>query len=332
MPQRQRRNSRRRQPYQDSDYDGCWKEYLRLRLAEFIRAYFPAVAVLIDWSVAPVWLDKEIGQVIGRSRQRGRSVDQLVKLRLLDGSDRWLLVHVEIQTSPEEEFTRRLMLYNAGILTAFREEVVTLAVLADLKPDWLPSEYCFELGGFRRQCVFPICKLVTKLEQDWAGDTSLPVQLARAQIAALRTAGDPEGRYQAKWQLVRNLYTAGYNAEELRETFHLLDWMLRLGGDWEETFKQQLLTFEEEQHMPYVTSIERLARDEGLDQGREEGQLSILLPLLRGRIGKFSKSLENRLRELSADGRQQLAREVFDLDSAAALKAWLDQIAESNGD
>lgn len=55
----------------------------------------------------------------------------------------------------------------------------------------------------------------------------------------LRTVGDSDGRFNANWQLVRNLYTAGYNAEELRETFHLLDWMLRLRGELEATFKQQ---------------------------------------------------------------------------------------------
>jgi len=40
--------------------------------------------------------------------------------------------------------------------------------------------------------------------------------VTRAQIAALRTAGDPTGRYGAKWQLVRNLY-------DLRLDFRSLD-------------------------------------------------------------------------------------------------------------
>jgi len=52
---------------------------------------------------------------------------------------------------------------------------------------------------------FPVCKLIDKLDSDWRNDHSLPVQVARAQIAALRNAGDPTGRYRAKWQLVRNL-------------------------------------------------------------------------------------------------------------------------------
>ncbi len=58
-------------------------------------------------------------------------------------------------------------------------------------------------------------------------DHLLPVQLAREQLAALCTVGDPEGRYRAKWQRakwqrakwqrVRKLYEMGYNAEQVRE-------------------------------------------------------------------------------------------------------------------
>ena len=57
-----------------------------------------------------------------------------------------------------------------------------------------------------------------------------------AQIAALRTAGDPEGRFRAKRRLVHSLYHAGYNGEQLRELFRLIDWMIHLRSDWEARF------------------------------------------------------------------------------------------------
>ena len=36
--------------------------------------------------------------------------------------------------------------------------------------------------------------------------------------------------YQAKWQLVRNLYEIGCNADQVRELFRLIDWMMHLRG------------------------------------------------------------------------------------------------------
>ena len=71
---------------QDSDYDGAWKEALRLYLRAFIEQYFPALATLVDWSFEPEWLDKEISQIIGQPGHRNREVDVLFKVRLINGS------------------------------------------------------------------------------------------------------------------------------------------------------------------------------------------------------------------------------------------------------
>jgi hypothetical protein len=80
----------------------------------------------------------------------------------------------------------------------------------DLDEAWRPTEYAFRLGDFESRLRFPTCKLIDKLDTEWRDDHSLPVQVARAQIEALRTASAPEGRYLAKWRLVRNLYELGY--------------------------------------------------------------------------------------------------------------------------
>lgn len=91
----------------------------------------------------------------------------------------------------------------AGALVSNLQRVVTLVVLADLDEAWQPDEYVFRIGDFETRLRFPVCKLIEKLDGDWREDQSLPVQIARAQVEALRTAGDPEGRYRAKWRLVR---------------------------------------------------------------------------------------------------------------------------------
>ncbi len=102
--------------------------------------------------------------------------------------------------------------------------------MAEPDANWRPREDVFQVGDFETRLKFPVCKLVDKLESEWKDDVSLPVQMARAQIESLRTAGDPEGRFRAKWQLVRSLYRAGYNADDVRELFRLIDWMMHLRG------------------------------------------------------------------------------------------------------
>jgi len=239
-----------------------------------------------------------------------------VKLRLRDGDEQWILLHLEIQTSYEEDFAERLALYNSGLFWIFKQRVVTLAVLADLREGWLPDEDRFQLADFESRTRFPVCKLIDRLRTDWQDDYSLPVQVARAQIEALRTAGDPEGRYRAKWQLVRKLYEMGWSAEQVRELFTLIDWMMHLRVDLEQRFKQELDQLEESLQMPYVTSVERIAK--------AEGTAVVLLKQLGKRWGLMPEEVQQHIRCLTFDQLAALGEALLDFDSLDDLQVWLE--------
>ena len=185
------RRSIRNAPEHGSDFDGAWKEALRLYFKMFMMTYFPDIARLIDWSEPPKWLDKEISQVIGRVKSKNRAVDLLVLVRLLSGDSQRILIHIEFQSSWQRDFEERLTQYNCGLRFTLKQHVVTLAILGDLDPNWLPTENLFQFGGFLAHHRFPVCKLATRLETDWKENWSLPVVLARAQIEAMRTADNP---------------------------------------------------------------------------------------------------------------------------------------------
>lgn len=329
---------------QDSDYDGAWKEALRYHLPEFLAAYFPAMHATIDWITPAQWFDKEVSQILGTAGSRNKRVDILAKVRLRSGQLQWILLHLEIQSAPESGFERRIARFNSGLFWVFGERVATLVVLADLRATWRPQEDHLAVGGFESRLRFPICKLIDKLAGEWRTDYSLPVQVARAQIEALRTAGDPEGRFRAKWQLVRNLYDAGYNAEQVREVFRLIDWMMHLRADLEQRFRVDLATFEEQRQMPYVTSIERLAKDEGRAEGKAEGKAEgqaegrteggsrILLKLLVRLCGPLPHDVESRVRALSYPEIEALGEALLDFRTLDDVRTWLDANAPTSED
>jgi hypothetical protein len=79
--------------------------------------------------------------------------------------------------------------------------------------------------------------------------------------------------------------------------------------------KQEIQLYEREKQMPYVTSLERLAREEGLEQGRKEG-------LREGILGGIELVLEVRF---GTEG-LQLMSEVRKLQDPAALHAFQQAI------
>nr|VFJ51396.1 MAG: conserved hypothetical protein (putative transposase or invertase) [Candidatus Kentron sp. FM]VFK08990.1 MAG: conserved hypothetical protein (putative transposase or invertase) [Candidatus Kentron sp. FM] len=76
---------------------------------------------------------------------------------------------------------------------------------------------------------------------------------------------------RAKRNLVGLLYRQGWDRQRVLDLFAVLDWMMRLPEELEQQLWQDIETIEGETKMPYVTSVERLATQKGLQQGRQEG-------------------------------------------------------------
>ena len=211
------------------------------------------------------------------------------------------------------------------MLSAFRRRVVTLVILADLRDNWLPQEDSFQFADFSSTLRFSVCKLIHRLETDWQDGKSLPIQLARAQIAALRTARNPERRLEVKWNMVRRLYELGYDADELRLVFRWIDRMMQLRSDLENLLTLKLAEFEEEKTMPYVTSVEKffIARAEA--QGEARGLCAAVIKFLSRLCGSLPDEIQTRIRELSHADLEELSGDAADMHSVENIEAWLQQ-------
>ena len=120
----------------------------------------------------------------------------------------------------------------------------------------------------------------------------------------------------------------GYSSDTIREIFRLIDWMMRLRPDLDRRFKSELVTFEEEIRMPYVTSIERLAKEEGFERGREQGTATLLLRILSRQCGSLPDDVEKQIRQLKLEQSQNLGEALLDFRSLDDLRIWLKTTIE----
>lgn len=103
--------------------DVLWKNILDELFPDFLAFFFPEIYRDIDLSAGYQFLDKELTKIIKNSAVGGRIVDKLVKVYLHDGSEKWLLIHLEIQGYPEENFPERMFIYNYRIFDRYHKEV-----------------------------------------------------------------------------------------------------------------------------------------------------------------------------------------------------------------
>ena len=67
--------------------------------------------------------------------------DKLFRVYLKDGTDVWLLIHIEVQAQPDGDFPRRMFVYHYRLLDRYNHEVLSIAILGDDRDTWRPSEF-----------------------------------------------------------------------------------------------------------------------------------------------------------------------------------------------
>jgi flagellar biosynthesis/type III secretory pathway protein FliH len=150
-----------------------------------------------------------------------------------------------------------------------------------------------------------------------------------AHLSALRTRHDTARRFAAKRELVRLLYTQGWQRQRVIDLFTIIDWMLALPKPQEQQVWQDIEQIERKAQMKYVTSVERLAIERGLAKGVAEGrqvglQQGRLEGKLEGKLETLTRMLTRRFGPLPEWAAQQLkaaTAEQFDLWAERVLDA-----------
>jgi hypothetical protein len=254
-----------------TDFDSPWKEVLDRYFEPFVAFFFPRAHEDIDWARGHEMLDKELQQVAPDAEHGRRIVDKLAKVWLADGTEKWVLIHVEVQSGREGGFGKRMYVYNYRLFDRYDREVVSLAVLADDDPGWRPGGYSYGRWGFYTGIWFPVVKLL-----DYARDEAALERAANpfatvvlAHLKTLQTRQAPEDRRAWKVRLVKGLYDRGLSAEDVRQLFRFIDWIMDLPAGLGRLFWEEIARYEEDKRMPFITTPERLALEKGLLQGIE---------------------------------------------------------------
>lgn len=255
------------------DYDSPWKEVIEHYYEDFMAFFFPQIHAEINWNKGYEFLDKELQKVIRRAKTGRRYVDKLVKVWQKDGTEEWLLIHIEVQSQVEEGFTERMYIYNYRIFDRYKQKVISLALLADKDATWRPQSYGYSLWGYKVSMEFPIIKLLDYADQ-WTMLESSQNPFAvvvMAHLKAQETRRYPKSRLHWKIEIVKGLYARGWSHTDVWELFRFLDWIMELPERFELQFEKAVTELEEAQKMRYVTHIERRAKAEGIKEGVKEG-------------------------------------------------------------
>jgi hypothetical protein len=291
-----------------ADYDSPFKEVLDKFFAVVVRFLMPKAHDDIDWTKDHESLETELRKVLPESEGGLKRVDKLVKV-FRKGSEDWAYLHVEAQMFPEDDFARRMYVYNNKAEEVYNSPIVSFAILGDERADWRPGRYHFELWGCTKAFTFPSVKLLK-----WRGkerrlekDKSPFAVFVLAHLQALATKHDAEQRARWKERLMSNIALRELDNEDRREWLRLVDWLLELPRDRNLAIWQRVwaLIGEKEKTMPFVDYFqerEQLATQQGEERGEKRGEKRGLLKgiqaMLRVRLPEQEEALIARVKQL----------------------------------
>ncbi|MDY7007490.1 MAG: transposase [Cyanobacteriota bacterium] len=309
------------------EYDSPWKEALDAYLPEFMAFFFPDAHQEIDWEKGYETLDKEFQQIVQDASLGKRLADKLVKVWLKNSQETVILIHTEIQGQYESNFAERMYVYHYRIYDKYRlknTEVVSLAVLGDEKKKWRPRKYSYGRWGCQLKLKFPMVKLLD-YEKNWELLTENNNPFAVVIMAYLKskeTRKNPLIRLESKLTLVRLLYERGYSREMVIQLFRLIDWMMILPEELKRQFQTEIYNYEEEQKMPYITSIEEI----GLAKGELKSTRESIITVLETRFENVPTNIVDAVNQIDdIQSLKQLTKTAVLIDSLESFAALLPQ-------
>jgi hypothetical protein len=288
-------------------HDPLFKSLLRAFFAGFLRLVAPELAARLDLS-AVAFLDKEFVSTTP-PRTHGL-VDLLARAPLRPGSDRFLLVHVEVEARARRGMGNRLRDYHRAIQSRHEDPILSIVVYlkggqpgvreqvldGDLTAPGLTSfrYLSFGLSG---------CPAAEYLAS--------PEPLAWA-LAALMNPGS-RGRAGLKQACLNRLMEAPLSDMERIELVNFVETYLQLtSGEAEEFFLRGIPETRRARVMLYRMSW--------LDQMKRDGAVEMLEIQIENRFGSIPDEMKLRLGRIrSADRLRRLARQVLTAQSLQDL-------------
>ncbi len=230
-----------------------------------------------------------------------------------------MLVHMEVQRSKVPRFEYRMLFYHSALVRRFGRPVISLAILADPDPKWRPTGLKRGIAGVGTRFEFPICKLADFTDVELESNPN-PVSLViLAERVTRRHRNDPVARREAKLALFRRmaelLESKRYGEEQRLVLTRVMDGSIPLPEAEERLFLEQFRQSEGDIPMTYLTTFERHARREGLEQGLERGRQDGV------RLG-WEEALKALVSARFPDWKPSWNRYLENIDDANRLRQW----------
>lgn len=265
------------------DQDGLWKKIIGELFDDFLLFFTPELYEQINFKQEPIFLDKELFQEVVDEKKGRRYADRLAKVQLKNGQEKWILIHVEVQSSNENEFSKRMFQYFYRIYDMYEEEIVAIAVHTSLENIHQMKKFKYNYFGTELSYSYNNYKIENYTDEDLVQSENIFSKVVFAAKAMNRMKNEDEKRYRFKRTLMKELvHSQKYSRTAIIAVLYFIDYLLQLPEELTERLSKEIgpairkeqglmELYNEENASPTILRSFAEQWDEGVEKGRAEG-------------------------------------------------------------
>jgi len=251
--------------------DLLWKAALEDLFDDFLRFFYHDAEELFDFEKGFEYLDKELDQLFPPDTDNfaPRYVDKLVKVFTRNGTEEWMLVHVEVQGYTDQDFAKRMFQYYYRILDQYDKPITAFAIFADTNKAFHPKHYERDFLGTSINYTYNTYKISDQLDEELeASNNPFAMAVLSAKLALIRPALKDQQLFDIAFNLAKRLLSKQMPKDKIRKVMTFLRYYVRFDNTEMFTkFDQQIASLTERSK---TMGIEEFLLDQAKREGREQ--------------------------------------------------------------
>jgi predicted transposase YdaD len=259
--------------------DSLWKAILEDVFDDFLRFFFENADELFDMQRGFEFLDKELEQLFPANPDEfsPKYVDKLVKVFTREGEEQWILVHIEVQGSKDDEFSHRMFQYFYRIYDKYQRPITAFAILTDRNKKFLPQKFEQTYLGTTLRYDFNLYKILEQDETVLLENNNPFAMVVLTVLVALKKGKLTEDELLGeKLALAKRLLKRQFSKDKIRALMNFLKLYVRFGNTEKATkFEEELaiLTYKSKKTMGIEEFVLARAERVGEKRGEKRGML-----------------------------------------------------------
>ncbi len=243
---------------------------------DLLRFFFEDADATFNMKRGFEFLDKELSELFPELQKKGgsRFVDMLVKAFAMDGQEKYMLIHIEIQAQNDLHFSKRMFQYFYRIYDRYEVPITALAVFTGGQPAGI-STFQYRYLDTSLHYSYKVYHILEHTEEQLlAMDNPFGLIVLAAQ-KALTANKIPENELaEQRLTIARALIKSKkYDNEQIRRFLYFLKTFIHIDNPEININFDKQISFLTEDHsaMGIIETIKLIAREEALEEGMEKG-------------------------------------------------------------